>query len=52
MEIFILQNDNKASHYFIIRIEKYQEGDDFTFVFCEEKFKMKNLFAEFISTFS
>ena len=32
-----------------IVLNKYQEDDDFTFVFCEAKFKMKNIFAEFIS---
>ena len=30
-------------------LNKYREEDDFTFVFGEEKFRMKNIFAEFIS---
>ena len=32
-----------------IVLNKYQESDDFIFVFGEERFVMKNLFAEFIS---
>lgn len=32
-----------------IVLTKYQNGDDFTFIFGEEKLRMKSIFAEFIS---